>query len=97
LTEPLLAPLTAPLTAPLLAPLLALLTAPLTAPLVVALGGPGTTWPLVGGLPGSNALADAGTGGMFVAVIGSVVGQTGSWVAATGWMRTVGVSLLRWV
>jgi hypothetical protein len=31
-----------------------------------------------------------------VAVIGSVVGQAGSGVAATGWMRTVGVSLLRW-
>jgi hypothetical protein len=52
---------------------------------------------LVGGALGSNAVVDAGTGGMFVAVIGSVVGQAGSKVAATGWMRTVGVSWLRWV
>jgi hypothetical protein len=60
--------------------------------------------PLVGRLPvpwagritGGNFVVAAATGLRSVAVIGSVVGQAGSGVVATGWMRTVGVPLVRW-
>ena len=45
---------------------------------------------------GSNFVVAAATGVRLVAVIGSVVGQAGSRMAATGCTRTVGVSLVRW-
>lgn len=64
----------------------------------VVAGAVGVRWPLTGGDTASNRLVNGVIGSRSVAVIGSVVGQAGSGVAATGWMRTVGLgSWLRWV
>ncbi|GAB2998794.1 hypothetical protein GCM10027184_63070 [Saccharothrix stipae] len=68
---------------------------PSTRPLALPLAGRPAE-PLVGSVTGGNFVVAAATGLRSVAVSGSVVGQAGSGVVATGWMRTVGVPLVRW-
>ncbi|OKI18212.1 hypothetical protein A6A25_11655 [Saccharothrix sp. CB00851] len=85
--EPLVVPFDVPGSVPLMDPLAVPFGVPLAWPFSV---------PFEAGVTGSNFVVAAATGGRLVAVIGSAVGHAGSCAAASGCMRIVGVSLVRW-